>query len=160
MHSPDDIDQTLTRSWLTEARYSPLLSQHTDCTSVLWPLDYKWSTSVSHHRKKIGASLLQNRGGEKLNSVMPTVCRGLWDVHVQGSSEGKCSKGTFWTKERDDMLVFKNKTCRVYFFPCVSISNMETTFSAAAAKYCPALGWNRTWAVPPCTRQSDKPVSY
>lgn len=58
-------------------------------------------------------------------------------------------------QKRHDMLVFKNRTCRVHFFPCVSISNMETIFSAAAAKNCPALGWNRTCAVPPCTRNTE-----
>jgi hypothetical protein len=37
----------------------------------------------------------------------------------------------------------QKQTCRVYFLVCVSTSNMETTFSLAAARNCPVLGWKR-----------------
>ena len=172
MHSPDDIDQTLTRSWLTDAIYSPLLSQHTDCTSVLWPWDYKSSTSGSRLLKTLLVC------PEKKSFTTPTRRRrkkcmsrsyNLYQQYAKefemcacaGCKWRKCSKGTFQTKI-EDMLVFKDRTCSVYFFPCVSMSNMETTFSAAAAKNCPTWGWNRTWALPPCTKKAelDKSTSY
>ena len=58
--------------------------------------------------------------------------------------------------------IHRGTTCKVYFLPCVSISNMETTFSSATARNCPAFGWNRTCPVPPCTRTAElgKTISY
>lgn len=40
------------------------------------------------------------------------------------------------------------KTCNAWTRTCVSASNREIWFSAAAARYLPWRGWNLTWVMP------------